>query len=130
MDVKELSANLNSISKQSKQDNRKIINLRQNKEALELRVNKLTEKVESQEEQIDKLRQDNFNLKYRLQQLEYLFKKLVNFLKRMINRKNKEDIYVEVVDDMYNNQIISEKTYYDILGFNKDLQKEKDDFEL
>lgn len=101
---------------------------------LELRINKLTEKVESQEEQIDELRQDNFNLKYRLQQLEYLFKKLVNFLKRMINRKDKENIYVEVVDDMYNNQIISEKTYDEVLGYNNPVQeknnKEKDDFEL
>lgn len=48
----------------------------------------------------------------------------------MINREDKEDIYAEVVDDMYNNQIISEKTYDNILGFNKDLQKEKDDYKL
>ncbi len=130
LDVKELSANLNSISKQSRQDNRKIINLRQNNEALELRVNKLTEKVESQEEQIDELRQDNFNLKYKLQQLEHLFKKLVNFLKQMIKRKDKEDIYTEVVDDMYNNQIISEKTYDEVLGYDEQKTKDNDSFEL
>ncbi|MDO4962655.1 MAG: hypothetical protein Q4E75_00930 [bacterium] len=41
----------------------------------------------------------------------------------MINRKDKEDIYAEVVDDMYNNQIISEKTYDEVLGYNDPFKK-------
>lgn len=129
-DVKELSANLNIITKQARQDSKQIKNLKENNDALQLRVDSLSEKVETQEKQIDEYRKDNFNLKYQLQQLDQLFKRLINFLKRMINRKDKEDVYAEVVDDMYNNQIISEKTLDKITGWDNNEDKEKDDFEI
>ena len=48
----------------------------------------------------------------------------------MINRKDKEDIYAEVVDDMHNNQIISKKTYDGFLGYNEQKTKDNDSFEL
>lgn len=115
--VKKLSANLNIITKQARQDSKRIKNLKENNEALQLRVDTLSEKVETQEKQIDEYRKDNFNLKYELQELKQLFEKLVNFLKRMFNRKDKEDVYVEVVDDMYKHQIISEKTFDRITGW-------------
>ena len=108
-DVKKLSANLNIITKQARQDSRKIKNLKESNDALQLRVDSLSEKVETQENQINKLRTDNFNLKYQLQELQQLFEKLINFLKRMFHRKDKEDVYAEVVGDLYDNQIISEK---------------------
>lgn len=44
----------------------------------------------------------------------------------MINRKDKEEIYSEVVGDMYNNQIINEKNFDNILGYGEQ-DKEKDD---
>ncbi len=129
-DVKDLSANLNIITKQARQDSKRLKNLRENNEALELRVENLNEKVETQEKQIKELKSDNFDLKYQLQQLQYLFEKLVKFLKRMFNKKDKEDIYSEVVSDMYNNQIINEKTFDRITGWDNNLSKEKDDFEI
>lgn len=128
-DVKELSANLNIITKQVRQDSRKIKNLQENNEALELRVDNLTLKVNEQQEKIDELRQDNFNLKYRLQQLEEFFKKLINLFKRMIKRAKKSEAYLEVLDDMHDNRIISNDTLDDILN-DKNSTKEKDDFEL
>lgn len=129
-DIKDLSANLNIITKQARQDSKRLKNLRENNEALELRVENLNEKVETQEKQIKELKSDNFDLKYQLQQLQYLFEKLVKFLKRMFNKKDKEDIYSEVVSDMYNNQIINEKTFDRITGWDNNLSKEKDDFEI
>ena len=129
-DVKELSANLNIITKQARQNSRRIKNLKESNDALQLRVNNLSEKVETQEKQIDEYRKDNFNLKYELQELKHLFEKLVNFLKRMFNRKDKENIYAEVVDDMYKYQIISEKTFDRITGWDNEKDKQKDDFEL
>ena len=48
----------------------------------------------------------------------------------MFHRKDKEDIYAEVVDDMYKYQIISEKTFDRITGWDNEKSKEKDDFEL
>ena len=127
--MKELSASLNTITKQARQDSKRIKNLRENNEALELRVDNLTSKVNEQQDKIDELRQDNFNLKYRLQQLEQFFKKLVNLFKKMINRKDKEDSYIEVLEDMHDHKIISTDTFDNILGY-EDQDKEKDDFEL
>lgn len=128
-DVKELSANLNIITKQARQDSRKIKNLQENNEALELRVDNLTLKVNEQQEKIDELRQDNFNLKYKLQQLEEFFKKLINLFKRMIKRTKKSESYLEVLNDMHDNRIISNDTLDNILN-DKNNIKEKDDFEL
>ena len=128
--IKGLSASLKNLNKTIKDEEKTIKILKQNNESLELRVENLTEKVDNQKDQIDNLREDNFNLKYKLQHLQQLFDKLVNFFKRMFNRKDKEDVYAEVVDDMYNNQIISEKTLDRITGWDNNLDKKKDDFEL
>ena len=129
-DVKELSANLNIITKQAKQDSRRIKNLKESNDALQLRVDSLSEKVETQENQINEYRKDNFNLKYQIQELQQLFEKLINFLKRMFHRKDKEDVYSEVISDMYENKIISEKTFDRITGWDNEKDKQKDDFEL
>lgn len=128
-DVKELSASLNIITKQARLDSRRIKNLKESNDALQLRVDSLSEKVETQENQINKLRTDNFNLKYQLQELKEVFEKLVNFLKRMFNRKDKEDVYSEVISDIYENKIISEKTFDRITGWDNEKGKEKDDYE-
>ena len=64
-DVKELSANLNIITKQARQDSRRIKNLKENNDALQLRVDSLSEKVETQEKQINEYRKDNLNLNFR-----------------------------------------------------------------
>ena len=129
-DVKELSANLNIITKQARQDSRRIKNLKENNEALQLRVDTLSEKVETQEKQIDEYRKDNFNLKFQLQEIQQLFEKLINFLKRMFHRQDKEDVYAEVIGDLYDHQIISEKNFDRITGWNNKKDKQKDDYEL
>ena len=64
-DVKELSANLNIITKQARQDSRRIKNLKESNDALQLRVDSLNEKVETQEKQINEYRKDNLNLNFR-----------------------------------------------------------------
>lgn len=123
-----LSSSLNSLNQTIKEDKKAIKVLTENNKALELRVKNLTFKTENQEELISDLKQDNFNLKYKLQQLEEFFKKLVNLFKRMIKKDNKKESYLEVLEDMHNNRIISDNTLDDILN-NKNTIKEKDDFE-
>ena len=129
-DVKELSANLNIITKQARQDSRRIKNLKESNDALQLRVDSLNEKVETQEKQINEYRKDNLNLKFQFQELQQLFEKLINFLKRMFHRKDKEDVYAEVVGDLYDNKIISEKTFDRITGWDNKQDKQKDDDSL
>ena len=77
--------------------------LKQNNQSLEIRVESLNEKVEKQEKQITDLKKENINLKYQLQQLDQLFKKFINFLKLMINKKDKEEIYSEVDEKTFDN---------------------------
>ena len=83
-----------------------------------------------QEERIDELRKDNFNLKYRVQQLEEFFNKLIKLIKNMFKRSDKKEQYAEVANDLYEHQIISDKTMEDIEIAYYNKQKEKDDFEL
>ena len=127
--INSLSSSLNSLNQTIKENKKAIKVLTENNKALELRVKNLTFKTENQEELISDLKQDNFNLKYRLQQLEEFFKKLVNLFKRMIKKDSKKESYLEVLEDMHNNRIISDNTIDDILN-NKNTIKEKDDFEL
>lgn len=127
--VNGLSSSLNSLNQTINEDKKAIKVLTENNKALELRVKNLTFKTENQEELISDLKQDNSNLKYRLQQLEEFFKKLVNLFKRMIKKDSKKESYLEVLEDMHNNRIISDNTIDDILN-NKNTIKEKDDFEL
>lgn len=68
-------------------------------------------------------------MKYRLQQLEQFFKNSVNLFKKMINRKGKEDYYIEILEDMRDYKIISTETYDKVLSYEKQ-SKEKDDLEL
>ena len=123
-----LSSSLNSLNQTIKEDKKAIKVLTENNKALELRVKNLTFKTENQEELISDLKQDNFNLKYRLQQLEDFFKKLINLFKRMIKKDSKKETYLEVLEDMQDYRIISNDTIDEILK-NKNNVKEKDDFE-
>ena len=123
-----LSSSLNSLNQTIKEDKKAIKVLTENNKALELRVKNLTFKTENQEELISDLKQDNFNLKYRLQQLEDFFKKLINLFKRMIKKDSKKETYLEVLEDMQDYRIISNNTIDEILK-NKNNVKEKDDFE-
>lgn len=41
----------------------------------------------------------------------------------MFNRKDKEDVYSEVISDMYDNKIISEKTFDRITVWDNDYKK-------
>ena len=94
----------------------------------------MSEKVETQENQINKLRTDNFNLKYQLQNLKDFFDRLIKLFKRMLKREDKEEAYLEVLEDMHDNRIINDKTFDNILDYNEPTKenksKEKDGFEL
>lgn len=47
----------------------------------------------------------------------------------MINRKDKEESYIEVLVDMHEHKIISTETYDKVLDYGKQV-KEKDDYGL
>lgn len=118
------------IEKLCTNDKETIKILTENNKSLELRVSNLTAKNNMQEERIDELRKDNFNLKYRVQQLEEFFNKLIKLIKNMFKPSDKKEQYAEFANDLYGHQIISEKTMEDIRIAYNTKTKEKDDFEL
>lgn len=118
------------IEKLCTDDKETIKILTENNKSLELRVSNLTSKNSMQEERIDELRKDNFNLKYRVQQLEEFFNKLIKLIKNMFKRSDKKEQYAEFANDLYGHQIISDKTMEDIRNAYYTKTKEKDDFEL
>lgn len=118
------------IKKLCTDDKETIKILTENNKSLELRVSNLTSKNSMQEERIDELRKDNFNLKYRVQQLEEFFNKLIKLIKNMFKRSDKKEQYAEFANDLYGHQIISDKTMEDIRNAYYTKTKEKDDFEL
>ena len=118
------------IEKLCTDDKETIKILTENNKSLELHVSNLTAKNNMQEERIDELRKDNFNLKYRVQQLEEFFNKLIKLIKNMFKRSDKKEQYAEFANDLYRHQIISEKTMEDIRIAYNTKTKEKDDFEL
>ena len=118
------------IEKLCTDDKETIKILTENNKSLELHVSNLTAKNNMQEERIDELRKDNFNVKYRVQQLEEFFNKLIKLIKNMFKRSDKKEQYAEFANDLYRHQIISEKTMEDIRIAYNTKTKEKDDFEL
>ena len=52
----------------------------------------------------------------------------------MIKREDKEEAFLEVLEDMHDNRIINDKTFDNILDYNEPTKenksKEKDGFEL
>lgn len=89
--MKRLSNTLNNVDKELK-ENREIINtLTENNEALNLRVNTLTNKITEKEEEFDNLTSDNNNLKAELNKWKKRFLNIINFIKNRLLRPKDKD---------------------------------------
>ena len=102
--------------------------LTENNEALNLRVNTLTNKLTEKEEEIDNLTSDNNNLKSELTKWKNKFFKIINFIKNRLLRPKDKDRYNEFTIDLYTHNALDQETFDDIKNtFSKD--KQKDNFE-
>lgn len=126
--MKRLSNTLNNVDKELK-ENRDIINtLTENNEALNLRVNTLTNKLTEKEEEIDNLTSDNNYLKSELTKWKNKFLKIINFIKNRLLRPKDKERYNEFTVDLYTHNALDQETFDDIKNnYSKD--KRKDDFE-
>ena len=89
--MKRLSNTLNNVDKELK-ENREIINtLTENNEALNLRVNTLTNKITEKEEEFDNLTSYNNNLKAELNKWKKRFLNIINFIKNRLLRPKDKD---------------------------------------
>lgn len=125
--MKRLSNTLNNVDKELK-ENREIINtLTENNEALNLRVNTLTNKITEKEEEFDNLTSDNNNLKAELNKWKKRFLKIINFIKNRLLRPKDKERYNAFTIDLYTHKAIDQETFDDIRNnYSKD--KRKDDF--
>ena len=97
-------------------------------EALNLRVNTLTNKLTEKEEEIDDLKEENSILINELKKWKNKFIKIINFIKNKLLRPKDNEKYNEFTIDLYTHKTIDQETFDDIRNnYSKD--KRKDDFE-
>ena len=126
--MKRLSNTLNNVDKELK-ENRDIINtLTENNEALNLRVNTLTNKLTEKEEEIDDLKEENGSLTNELKKWKNRFLKIINFIKNRLLRSKDKDKYKEFTINLYTHNVLDQETFDDIKN-NYSKGKRKDGFE-
>ena len=121
-----LSNTLINVDDQIKDKNNKIKTLTENNEALSLRVKTLEKSNNEKDKEILSLKNKIFSLSNTIDYWKNKFEKLINFLhSKLHNWIDKDDKYIDVVNDMYQDNVLDDEDINDL-----DLNKEKDDFEM
>jgi len=117
-----LSINIDNIKEKLDKDKETIKFYAENNTALSIRNKTLSKKVEKQSNRIEELEEENFGLKQTIRYFKDKFNKLKKLLQEKLFSWGRKDlIYKQVVDDLYNKNILD----------NKDIKSiEKDDYEL
>ena len=123
--IQTLSNTLINANEQLKEKNNKIKTLTENNKALNLRVESLNNIIKEKDKEISRLNYIITNIKSTLNYWKDKFDKLISFLYRKLhNWYDKDDKYIDVVNDMYEDNVLDNEDIDDL-----DLSKEKDDFE-
>ena len=113
-----LSVNIDNVKKQLDKDKETIKIYQENTTALSIRDKTLSKKVEEQSNRIEELEEENFNLRQTIKYFKDKFKKLKKFLQEKLFGWGKKDpIYKQVVNDLYDEEILEEE---DIKNIKKD----------
>ena len=123
--IQTLSNTLVNAHEQLKDKNNKIKTLTENNEALNLRVKTLNDTIKEKDNEISFLKSKISDLKNTLDYLKDKFSKLISFLHDKLHSwYDKDDKYIDVVNDMYENNVLDDNDIKDL-----DLSKEKGDYE-
>ena len=123
--IQTLSNTLVNAHEQLKDKNNKIKTLSENNKALNLRVKTLNNTIKEKDNEISFLKYKIYDIQNTLNYWKDKFEKLILFLHSKLHSwYNKDDKYIDVVNDMYEDNVLDEDDI-EIL----DLSKEKDDFE-
>lgn len=125
--IQTLSTTLISVADQIKDKNDKIKTLTENNAALSLRVKALEKNNKEKDNEINSLKIKILDLSETIEFWKNKFEKLIDFLYSKIhNWFDKDDKYIDVVNEMYQDNILDDEDINDL-----DLtSKEKDDFEI
>ena len=124
--IQTLSTTLTNVDNQIKDKNDKIKTLTENNEALSLRVKTLEKSNNEKDKEIISLKNKIFSLSNTIDYWKNRFEKIIDFLHSKIhNWIDKDDKYIDVVNDMYQDNVLYDEDINDL-----DLINEKDDYEL
>lgn len=130
-----LSITLNNVDNELKDNREKIKVLTENNSALDIKVSTLKKNIEDKDNQLDKLKEENSNLKTTINYFQNLFNKLANFIKKKLFKKSEDrENYMNFSKDLYEHGIFDENTIKNIrneyvIAINNGNKKQKDDLE-
>ena len=108
------SVSLSDIKKDLNDNFNTIYELRKENKELSKELDDKNTLLNNSNEKIKKLEKDIFSLEDKLSQWREKFSKLVNYFRNKVcglfSNKN-QDVYKEIVDDLYNNDILDDKDY-------------------
>ena len=123
--IQNLSNTLTNVDEQFKEKDKTIKTLTENNKALNLRVKTLNNNIKEKDNEISFLKSKISSLKNTIEYWKDKLDKLISFLySKLHNWYDKDDKYIDVVNDMYEDEVLDDN---DIK--NLDLNKEKDGFE-
>jgi len=123
--IQDLSNTLTNVDEQFKEKDKTIQTLTENNKALTLRVKTLNNNIKEKDNEISFLKSKISSLKNTIEYWKDKFDKLISFLySKLHNWYDKDDKYVDVVNDMYEDNVLDDDNIKDLK-----LSKEKDDFE-
>ena len=124
--IQTLSNALTNVDDQIKDKNKKIKTLTENNEALSLRVKTLEKSNNEKDKEIISLKNKIFSLSNTIDYWKNKFEKLIDFLHSKIhNWIDKDDKYIDVVNDMYQDNVLDDEDINDL-----ELEKNEEDLEI
>ena len=124
--IQTLSTTLTNVDVQIKDKNKKIKTLTENNEALSLRVKTLEKSNNEKDKEIISLKNKIFSLSNTIDYWKNKFEKLIEFLHSKIhNWIDKDDKYIDVVNDMYQDNVLDDEDINDL-----ELEKNEEDLEI
>ena len=122
--IQNLSNTLTNVDEQFKEKDKTIKTLTENNTALTLRVKTLNSNIKEKDNEISFLKSKISSLKNTVEYWKDKFDKLISFLySKLHNWYDKDDKYIDVVNDMYEDNVLDDNDIKDLK-----LSKEKDDF--
>ena len=123
--IQNLSNTLTNVDEQFKEKDKTIKTLTENNKALTLRVKTLNNNIKEKDNEISFLKSKISSLRNTIDYWKDRFDKVISFLySKLHNWYDKDDKYINVVNDMYEDNVLDDDDIEDL-----DLSKEKDDFE-
>ena len=123
--IQKLSNTLTNVDEQFKEKDKTIKTLTENNKALTLRVKTLNNNIKEKDNEISFLKSKISSLKNTIDYWKDKFDKVISFLySKLHNWYDKDDKYIDVVNDMYEDKVLDNDDIKDLK-----LSKEKDDFE-